>query len=502
MFHRFIAKLGGNFVGMLIAVIRLGLVARFLGPEAYGRFEFLCNFFVQSTSFLDMGTSTCFYTKLSQRQMDRGLVRFYAWFVAGVCALLLISVAWLTQISISHQIWAGESVGYILLAAVLGCLMWWHQVVQKVVDAYGLTVKGELFAMASKGIMLVVLVLLVLGGWLSLGSYLVFQIASIVLGIALWAMLVSGSTGARITTDVYGTPKEYAKEFWGYSHPLLVASLLGVIMGLFERWLLQTQAGATQQGFFGLANQIGTFCFMFTGAMAPLMLRDFAIAWERNDRAGMARMFSRYLPVFYVLASFFSVFVACRASDIVWVVGGHGFADGTAAVAIMALYPIHQTYGQLSGSIFYATGQTRQYRNIGIIGQLIGLPLSLWILMPVSKGGLGMGASGLAIRMLLLQVVMVNVQLWFCARLLDVSFRRLLGHQIRVPVAFVLCSWTASIAEGFIGAPRFSGLIFSGAVYCLLALGGIVIFPRFFGIDREDLLNVSSKVTALLRFNR
>lgn len=499
MFQRFIAKLGANLIGVLLTAARLALVARFMGPETYGRFEFLYNFFVQSTSFLDMGTSTCFYTKLSQRQTDRGLIRFYTWFVAGACVLLLIAVAWLTQTSIGHRIWAGETWGYILLAAVLGCLTWWYQVVQKVVDAFGLTVRGEILGVASKGIMLVVLVLLAFGGWLSLGSYLLFQIASLFLGIALWAMLVGGSARARFTTGIHGTTKNYAKEFWGYSHPLIVSALIGVIAGLFERWLLQTQAGAIQQGFFGLANQIGAVCFMFTSAMAPLLMRELAIAWERNDRASMGVMFSRYLPVFYTIASFFSVFVAFRASDVVWVVGGHDFADGTAAVAIMALYPIHQTYGQLSASIYYATGKTSQYRNISLVGQMIGVPLSLWILMPVSMGGLGMGASGLAIRMLLLQVVMVNVQIWFCARLLEVSFWRLLGHQIRVPMAFFLCSWIVSIAEGLIGAPRFAGFMFSGVVYCLLALGGVVIFPRFFGIDRDDLRNVLSKGTVLLR---
>ncbi len=487
---------------MLLAAVRLALVARFMGPETYGRFEFLYNFFTQSTSVLDMGTSICFYTKLSQRQTDRGLVRFYAWFVAGASALLLISVVCLTQISIGDQIWAGEPGGYILLAAVLGCVTWMYQVVQKVVDAYGLTVKGEFLGMASKGLMLVVLVLLAFGGWLSLGSYLVFQIASLVFGIALWAMLVSSTARARLTTNIHGTPTDYAKEFWGYSHPLVVYGLIGLITGLVERWLLQTQAGATQQGFYGLANQIGTVCFLFTSAMVQLLMREFAIAWERNDRAGMAMMFSRYLPGFYTLASFFSIFVAVRASDIVWVVGGQDFADGMVAVAIMALYPIHQTYGQLIGSVYYATGQTRQYRNIGLVGQLTGLPLTYWILMPVSLGGLGMGASGLAIKMLLLQVLMVNVLLWFSARLLEVSFMRLLGHQIRVPIAFLFCAWFVSIVEGLSGASRFTGFLFSGVVYCLLAFGAVAIFPWFFGIARNDLRNFISKVAVLLPLKR
>ena len=41
----------------------------------------------------------------------------------------------------------------------------------------------------------------------------------------------------------------------------------------------------------------------------------------------------------------------------------------------MALYPIHQTYGQLCGAVLYSSGKTNIIRNISIPFQILGLIL-------------------------------------------------------------------------------------------------------------------------------
>jgi hypothetical protein len=78
----------------------------------------------------------------------------------------------------------------------------------------------------------------------------------------------------------------------------------------------------------------------------------------------------------------------------------------------MTFYPIHQTYGQLSSSIFYATGQTKLYSNIGIITILAGLPVTYLLIAPADKMGLNAGATGLAIKMVLLNFISVNIQVF------------------------------------------------------------------------------------------
>ena len=128
---------------------------------------------------------------------------------------------------------------------------------------------------------------------------------------------------------------------------------------MVDRWLLQVFSGSVQQGLYGLSYQIGAICFLFTGAMTPLITREFSIAYAKQDIPHMAYLFRRYIPLLYGIAAFFSCFIAMQAENVAYIFGGAKFHDAALAIAIMSLYPIHQTYGQLGSSVFYATAQTR-----------------------------------------------------------------------------------------------------------------------------------------------
>src|SRR3990172_9100363 len=71
---RYLFKLGTNLIGMVIGIITQAIIPRGLGPKAFGDFSFLRDFFTQFVGFFDMGTSIGFYTKLSQRQKDIGII--------------------------------------------------------------------------------------------------------------------------------------------------------------------------------------------------------------------------------------------------------------------------------------------------------------------------------------------------------------------------------------------------------------------------------------------
>lgn len=484
--RRYAAKIAASLIGMVAGMLSMALVSRTLGPEQYGRFEFLNGFFQRVAAFLDTGTSLCFFTRLSQRPGDRGLVRFYVRLVAFVSVLLVAGTAIVAVSSFGKGLWAGEPMNFVLLGAALGCLTWWQQVARKAVDAYALTVQGELLGLANKLVATLALVLMVYGGWLSLGSYFAFQNITLATGGALFIWIAWKKKGVA-TTQEERSSKDYAREFWDYSHPLFAYALIGMLVGVLERWLLQTQSGAAQQGFFGLASQVSAVCFMFTGAMTQLLTREFAIAWESADRDQMGRLFSRYIPMFYTLATYISVFVAFHAADVTWLIGGNRFATGVEAVAVMALYPMHQTYGQLSGAVFYATGQTRLYRNIGIFGMIAGLPLLYWLVVPTTFWVRGLGAFGLGLKLVVMQVLIVNVQLWFNARTLALNFSWYVFHQIVVFVILATCAWASAAIVGVLALAKFPEFLLNGLTYSLLGLGVIVVFPRLLGISRDEL---------------
>jgi len=95
---RYFAKLSTNFASLAVNIVIQATIPRGLGPRAYGDFNFLSSLFTRIVNALDMGTSACFYTKLSQRQNDLGLVSFYLSF-SGIIAIILLIFTGVTHAS-------------------------------------------------------------------------------------------------------------------------------------------------------------------------------------------------------------------------------------------------------------------------------------------------------------------------------------------------------------------------------------------------------------------
>ena len=149
---RYLYKLVANIIGLFFALLTQSIIPRGLGPKAYGDFSFLSNFFTQIVGFLDMGTSIGFYTKISQRQREFGLVSSYLYFTTFVSLIILLFMAFAVSTSIHTILWPEQGVFYIVLAAFWGIMTWFVRIINKMADAYGLTVSTELARISQKTI--------------------------------------------------------------------------------------------------------------------------------------------------------------------------------------------------------------------------------------------------------------------------------------------------------------------------------------------------------------
>jgi len=497
---RYLAKLFANLVGLIISVVTQAIIPRGLGARAYGNFSFLSNYFFQVVNFLDMGTSIGFYTKLSQRQRDFGLVSFYLSFACLVSFFLIIFVGCIHVTGSYTTFLPDQKLFYIYLAAVWGILAWFVRIVNKMADAYGVTVSTEKTRIIQKGIGLALILTLFFANRLNLTNFFFYHYFILIfLALAfIWVMERKGYSLKQSWKLSLAQVRTYAKEFYNYSHPLFVSALVGLIVGILDRWMLQKFSGSVEQGFYGLSYQIGTVCFLFTSAMTPLIIREFAIAFGEKDLREMARLFRRYIPMLYAIAAFFACFIAVEADKVTFIMGGAKFHQAALPVTIMAFYPIHQTYGQLSGSVFYATGQTALYRNIAVAFMFIGLPLTYFLIAPVNMMGLNVGATGLAIKMVLIQFIAVNVQLYFNARLLGLRFWRYVGHQVMsvgcllgIALIAMVCVDRGLALQNKV----FYSFFLAGVLYTLMVMTLAYCQPIFFGLKRQDIQFLVKSVT-------
>jgi len=94
------------------------LLARWLGPDDYGRMAFLLASFMAFKQLFDMATSSAFFTFLSQRPRSKQFVRYFWYWVSVQFVISLVLVALILPESILQVVWKGEQQSLIVLALV------------------------------------------------------------------------------------------------------------------------------------------------------------------------------------------------------------------------------------------------------------------------------------------------------------------------------------------------------------------------------------------------
>ncbi len=491
---RYFFKLLANIASVPVYLIMEALLPRALGPIMYGNYNFATTVFTQLLGFLDMGTSTCFYNALSRRQNEVSLIRFYL----GIC-LVLFCVAMCVGL---FMLWPTAGTIFLPdippwlapLAALFAYLTWIGRVLRSTNDAIGATIHSEIIRTVVSLACVFLLVLLFLSDTLTIWTLFLQQYLMLAMtAIGFWYVTRANyrERNIALTTKLSKNDiKTYSSEFWSYSHPLFVQALLSFLMLSAERWLLQLFNGSAEQGFFALSQKVSMACFLFVSAMTPLIMRELSIAWGQKDTETMGRLLTRFSPILFFISAYFSCFTVAEAETLVDLFGGAQFAAAILPVQIMALYPLHQALGQLAGSVFHATGRTHILRNMTIAECFYG-SLATWLLVaPPSFMGLGLGATGLALKTVCVQFITVNAYLWIATRFIPFSFWKNLGYQF-LATAILLCSAAAAreMTSFFPLGESFSLLRFlaSGLLYTFVTILLVLVFPQIMGLRHGEL---------------
>lgn len=499
-------KLMANVASVPVYLLMEALLPRALGPQMYGNYSFATNLFQQLSGFLDMGTSTCFYNALSRRQDEGALVAFYLRLALGIALLIGLASIFMLWEPIGNLLMPGVPHWLAPLAAGWAFFTWLGRVLRSMNDAYGQTVPSELGRTAVSLLGLGLLCILFFADLLNIGTLFLQQYLVLLATAAVFWHVCQKywrNGGYRLKLSLgHSEIRIYGREFFDYSHPLFVQALLSFFMLTAERWLLQWFDGSVQQGFFALSQKVSMACFLFVSAMTPLLMRELSIAWGKKDVGEMGRLLTRFAPLLYAVAAFFSCFTIVEAGPLVHIFGGGEFVAAILPVQIMALYPLHQAYGQMASSVFHAAGRTKILRNITCAECVYGLATAWFLLAPPQIGGINLGAVGLAIKTVTVQIVTVNLYLWLASRFIPFNFARNLLHQFVCPgiMLAVAClsrwlSFQAANLVAFSDAEYLWRFVFSGLVYTAAIMLLCFAAPQILGISRQEMRELRIRFT-------
>ena len=495
---KYISKLSSSLISFFLGFITLGIIPKELGPESYGNFSFLTNFFQRILKFLKFGLPSSYLTKLSKRNKEKNIIGFYQ-YILFITIFIIFSVTFLALcLGFQEVLWPKQESIFIFYALLFTMFSYMLSFFRITMDALGFTVIFEKAVILQSILLTLLILIFYFINLINLQTY--FLINFIIMSFLIFSSLLILRKNRIFLSQYLSLSKKeflnYIKEFYSFSHPLFFNGLVVFFVSLADRWLLQFHSGSIEQGYFGFSLKIVSITFIFTAAMSTLFQREMSLSYQNKDLKNTRLLFKKNVLLFFLITSYFAVFISTNADKISFFIAQDLYKDANMTIAIMAFYPVHQAYGQLSGSVFLAMEKTYILRNIGMLTGITGFFFSVLF---ISSNWMGLGATGLAIKMVLIQFISVNIGLFINIKNLKLSLWKYFGHQFAVLFAmFVFISLSTYVTD-YITQNTFLSFIICGLLYTILVLLFVSQFPQFIGRNKSDLINYKTSINKFIK---
>jgi O-antigen/teichoic acid export membrane protein len=474
-----------------VNVLTATIVPRSLGPASYGDFQFITSTATAMRTLLDSGMSSAHFTYASKHERSGlGSALYAVWLVLQlVLIFVLIAIAHFG--GLQGVLWPGQTATYLYAMVGLEWTNFVGTVLLQLGDAKALTVRVQVIGVLGQVVKGVLLVAFYETGHLHLDAFIMASyVGALCIVFGLLVRFVLPNWSAYFARAASGEQRsDVGRYYIAYCAPLALYTVVGFAYDFFDRWFLQTVAGSTQQGFFGLAMQWSALSLFFTTSLLNILWRELAVSLAHQDLNRVRRLYVRSSSLLYILAAVVGCYTAMNAPNLIRLLAGSGYREATAVVVIMSFLPVFQTLGQINGTFFFATERVRVYRNLGIAGMIFGMAVSYVLLAPntLPVPGLHLGAVGLALKLVLASLVMGNVFIYSNARYLDMRVAPLLRRQVTALAAVALAAGLARVAVDTLSLSPWIALSLTAVVTLGLAVALVAGAPDLAGVTREDI---------------
>jgi len=500
------------FVSLISNVFRAGLnfvtillLARSLSSSGYGDLMFLLGSFVAVRSLMDFGAANAFFTFISQgKNRSDHYVIYFTWLLIQL-ALLGLFITIICPTKLLDIIWLGHSRYLILLAFVASFLQqqgW--QTINQIGESERKTVWNQILGVSIAVVNLLGIILLKFWGILNITNILTFSIIEYIIFfvIAFFALGVNQYLFCRNTDGM--EIRDVVSEYIKYCYPLIMTTVVGFLYSYIDTWILQYFGGASQQGLFQVANQFAMISLLATSSVLNIFWKEIATAYEQNDKQKVEYIYFKAMRGLVMFGAVISGFLVPWTNQIIQLFLGESYSNAAPVLMIMFFYPIHQAVGQLTGAFFLSTNQTRIYSITSIITMLVSIPFTYFFQAPVTGylvSGLGLGAMGLALKIVIINIASVNVCVYIISRLQQWHYDY--SHQIYAVVLTSIIGYFSYFCAHlmgnsiFVSSIRFT-IMFQGLIASFIYFPSIICLiyymPGLVGLSRQELKGMVQRV--------
>jgi O-antigen/teichoic acid export membrane protein len=499
---RYVATLATNLFRLATGLVQATVVPRYLGREAYGSFQFLFNTARAWRGLLNLGSSSAFFTYNSKHRCTGTVFHLYSgWLVLQLILLLAVSIGSFS-IDLGQALFPGQKLSLVLAIVLLEWLIFISQSLTQFGESKGQSVAVQRANFTGLAVQVTLIVIAAFMGRLDLWTFVTIRFVYSVLVIGSGVGFLGTGLGNYVGSFRRTEWKRATRFFVDFCTPLVIIQIASEGMRFFERWFLQLVGGSIEQAYFSLGFQWGNIALVFSTSVLSILWREVADAISKNDLTRAGQIFDRTYRGLILLTLITVTPVFIYTDTLISHSVGEEYLPGALVVRAMLLATVYQMATQLIQVAMYATERVRLLRNIVLVKLGLSVLLTYLLVAPESLPGpsLGLGSLGLSIQVVISNLFVANALLVSLARVLGLSGRSLITHQVIVfglTGSIGLVTRSAALGLGLGGLPAAA----TGTGLFVLLLGVIILrFPTLLGLTEQEIqISARRAYTTLLK---
>jgi O-antigen/teichoic acid export membrane protein len=481
------------------------LIARWLEPENYGRLAYLLATFAVIKQIFDLSTSSAFFTFISNKKRSLYFIQIYFGFIIIQLLVILGLIAIILPDFIIKFVWGSES-RLLLILAFLAVFM--QNTIWPLFYQLGEAQRKTAKVQFVNNIFVIVHFLIICAAFYFEKLTIVLILISIIFE---WLLASWFIRNLYIVNDKFLSENELHndnfknvyKKYLIYCLPLIPYVFLSFSHDFFDRWMLQKWGGSIEQSYFSIGQQIAAIALIATVSVQRVIWKEFAEAIENNNLFFLKKLFINASNRLFFFAAFISGIMLPLIPYFVKNLLGSKYNNAGPVIGIMLLYPIHQVYGQMGFTLLYATEKNKLQSRLGQFFIITSLIISFFVLAPSNNiiPGFGLKSVGLAWKLVLLQIIHVNILLYYIS--LEFKWKLDFIYQFKILGFFLFLGWLVRqlIFTIFLQNQFEFFTIFLYFTLCFLFTLSLILFkPSLIGLDKNEIKLISIRVIDIFNY--
>ena len=399
--QKFLVQFGSNILLKIIGLISGVIVARIAGPEVVGILAYATSF-VSLFLFLTGLFGTAHIKLISEGRNLGNCVQTYT--VLQLCGITIFIIAVIVYFSIkkyfldTFESVTIEQVVLIIFAAT---------VMVKLVDFNNSTFTAQLKqAKANYPILLQGLIL-------QIGRIAIVLLGFRALGLAFWQLLASliilpFAIRLYKTNPIGKFDKLLAKEYFKILLPISLIVLINSVVTWSDKLFLHHYTDSVELGYYSAAYSLGGIILMIGGSIGTVFFPLFSSLISRNDWTTVNTKINSF-ETFITIFIFPGVcLLAILSEPIISLLLGDKYSLSSIPFAILLFASYLNIVGMPYGNIINGMGRFNIVLWLNLVKMIVYIAA---IVVLISPDYMGLGATGLAVNLLI--VNLVNNSLFF-----------------------------------------------------------------------------------------